>query len=88
MGGMGDTFSHTTNKTNTSITRLGCAESAASLAIYKAVEEKHAKITQTAIKILGAILVGQFSTTGLVPVAYAIIGTPTPDQWHLPVPVQ
>lgn len=76
------------NGLNPSIILLGSAKCAESFTIYKRIEEKHSKITQTAGKILAIVLIGQFISTGLVPVVYAIFGVPTPEQWHLPVAMQ
>lgn len=55
------------------------------LANYLGIDNRHAKLTATLIKAIASIIIGCFILSAMLPISYAIIGYPEPDQWALPI---
>lgn len=66
----------------------GCEQSEEAYSIYKKCEERHSRIVNGIYRFAMISVFLLCGIVALLPIIYAIFGTPAPNQWIIPMPMQ
>lgn len=66
----------------------GCERSQESLKIFEKAEQKNTTLAQYLKRFTIAGQIGTFVPSAFVPIGFALIGFPEPEQWLLPFPAK